>query len=43
MNEEEVKNYLFSKFMEWMRGQTIGINPDGSDDYYVYDVERYAR
>ena len=42
MNEEEVKEYLFEQFLIWMTGQTVGIK-DGKDDYYVYDVERYAR
>jgi len=43
MRNEEVKEYLFKKFLEWMAGQTVGINDDGSIDYYEYDVERYAR
>jgi len=43
MNEKEVKDYLFKKFIEWMYGQTVGINKDGSTNYYRYDVERYAR
>lgn len=43
MNEEEVKEYLFNKFNEWMAGQTVGLNKDGSIDYYEYDVEKYAR
>jgi hypothetical protein len=43
MKESEVKEYLFNKFLEWMTGQTVGVNEDGSDDYYDYDVERYAR
>lgn len=43
MNEEEVKQYLFDKFLEWLTGQTVGLNEDGSIDYYEYDVERYAR
>ena len=43
MNEEEVKEYLFKRFLSWMSGQTVGINEDGSTDYYDYDVERYAR
>lgn len=43
MNEKQVKDYLFKKFEEWMTGQTVGVNPDGSIDYYDYDVERYAR
>jgi len=41
MKEEEVKEYLFKKFLKFMRGQTIGINEDGSSDYYECDVERF--
>ena len=43
MIEEEVKEYLFKKFEEWMAGQTVGVNDDGSIDYYDSDVMRYAR
>ena len=43
MNEEEVKDYLFKQFLNWLKGQTIGVNPDGTINYYKYDVERYAR
>ena len=42
MNEEDVKDYLFSVFLYWMTGQTVGINADGSEDYYDSDVERFA-
>jgi len=28
-------------FQEWMVGQTMGLNPDGSTDYYEYDVNRF--
>ena len=43
MNEEEVKEYLFKQFLKWLEGQTVGVNTDGTIDYYEYDVERYAR
>ena len=42
MNEEQVKQYLFEQFEEWMTGQTVGVNPDGSTVYYDYDVERFG-
>lgn len=43
MNEEEVKDYLWARFQEWMEGQTVGVNKDGSVDYYDYDVIRFCR
>ena len=30
------------EFFEFMNGQTVGINPDGSTDYYAWDVERFC-
>jgi len=30
-------------FWEWMRGQTMGLNKDGSTDVYEYDVDRFIR
>jgi len=42
MNEKEVKDYLFEQFLEWTNGQTVGINPDGTTDYYKWDVERFG-
>lgn len=30
-------------FWEWMRGQTMGLNEDGSTDVYEYDVKRFIR
>ena len=45
MNKEEVIKLIgkekWNDFIKWMRGQTHGINPDGSDDYYKWDVERF--
>lgn len=43
MTDEEVKTYLFKQFLEWMKGQTVGINSDGTTNYYVWDVERFKR
>ena len=28
-------------FHEWMDGQTVGLNEDGTVDYYDYDVDRF--
>jgi len=28
-------------FHAFMRGQTVGLNKDGSIDYYEHDVERF--
>lgn len=33
----------FDTFLEWMRGQTVGMNPDGTADFYEYDVNRFIR
>lgn len=45
MNKKEVIKLIgknrWKEFEEWMRGQTTGINPDGSSDYYEWDVKRY--
>jgi hypothetical protein len=30
-----------NEFVDWMRGQTVGILPDGSIDYYEHDVYAY--
>ena len=30
-------------FDKWMRGQTMGLNKDGSVDIYDYDVNRFIR
>lgn len=30
-------------FNDWMRGQTAGINDDGTIDLYDYDVNRFIR
>jgi len=47
MNEQEVKKLLkehkltWKEFNEWLKGQTVGVNTDGSTDYYSWDVERF--
>lgn len=44
MNEKQAKKYLhpyWDEFLEWLEGQTVGINSDGSIEYYDYDVKRF--
>jgi hypothetical protein len=45
MNAKEVKAYIgtehYNTFIKFMQGQTVGINADGSTDYYEGDVERF--
>ncbi len=45
MKEQEVKDYIgeenWEDFCDWMCGQTMGINEDGSTDYYECDVEAF--
>ena len=45
MTEAQVKEIvgtaLFPAFLKWMRGQTVGVNPDGSTDYYEVDVDGF--
>lgn len=49
MTTDETKSVIedaglkFEDFVEWMDGQTIGMYPDGSTNWYVYDVDRYVR
>ena len=47
MNKKEVINKIGKKkwkeFLKFMTGQTIGINKDGSYDYYACDVENFLR
>lgn len=30
-------------FWDWMEGQTYGVYPDGTNDIYEYDVDRFIR
>ena len=45
MNKKEVIKKIGKKrwkeFEEFMRGQTVGLNKDGSFDYYANDVEDF--
>jgi hypothetical protein len=33
----------WKEFQKFMTGQTVGINPDGSTEYYVCDVENFLK
>jgi len=45
MRESEVKKYIgennWKLFNKFMNGKTVGINKDGTFDYYEYDVKRF--
>ena len=43
--KEEIKKAggSWDTFNEWMRGQTVGLNEDGTTNLYDYDVERFIR
>ena len=47
MKEPEVKQLLkdnnisWEDFIKWMHGQTMGLNKDGTPDYYEWDVKRF--
>ena len=45
MTEQEVKKRIgkqnWQKFLNWMTGQTCGLYPDGSIDFYVCDVDAF--
>lgn len=47
MTEKEARDRVgeerWGNFVEWMEGQTVGVYPDGSTNWYEYDVDRYAR
>lgn len=47
MTEQEVKKDIgeenWEKFLLWMRGQTLGLNEDGTTDYYECDVYAFKR
>lgn len=46
MNEKHVKKMIgkgnWEDFLQFMKGQTVGKNKDGSTDYYDHDVEVYC-
>jgi len=33
----------WDEFMEWMKGQTVGMGEDGEADFYQEDVERFEQ
>ena len=47
MKKEEVIKRIGKKrwkeFNEFMKGQTVGVNPDGSTDYYARDIENFLK
>ncbi len=47
MKEIDVRTIVgeehWDEFLKWMRGQTVGLNEDGSRDYYPWDVMQFCR
>ena len=49
MTEKQVKDTLkehnkkWKDFTHWMNGQTMGLNEDGTTDFYECDVDRFIR
>ena len=47
MTEQEVKQRIgeenWEAFNQWMRGRTVGLNDDGSLDFYEQDVRRFGQ
>lgn len=45
MKEQEVKEYIgtenYNTFLTFMKGQTVGLNPDGTTEFYDWDVEMF--
>lgn len=47
MRQDEIENLLeehnipLKEFEEWMFGQTVGLNKDGTINYYDHDVRRF--
>lgn len=37
------KNIPWERFQTWMNGQTVSGYPDGSTNWYEYDVDRFIR
>lgn len=46
MTQEEVIERVglenWEAFHQWMGGQTVSVNPDGSTNYYDWDVEAFV-
>lgn len=46
MRESEIKKLIGKKnwkpFLEWMRGQTVGVYDDGEINYYPWDVDKFV-
>jgi len=39
---EKIGNTEWSAFCEFMTGQTVGVYPDGTADFYEDDVQRFV-
>lgn len=37
----ESRGHTFGEFTKWMFGQTYGMNPDGTPNWYEVDVNRF--
>lgn len=46
MNTKEVQRMIgrdnWQDFLNFMSGQTVGIDPNGETNYYTWDVETYC-
>jgi len=40
---EKIGKARWKAFEKFMDGQTVGLNPDGSTNYYERDVENFLR
>lgn len=40
---EKIGKNRWKDFCAFMKGQTVGINSDGSTEYYEWDVENFLR
>lgn len=46
MKEIEVRTIVgeehWEEFLKWMRGQTMGLNEDGSTEFYPWEVMKFC-
>ena len=40
---EKIGKNRWKAFSDFMKGQTVGINPDGNTEYYTWDVENFLK
>jgi NOL1/NOP2/fmu family ribosome biogenesis protein len=41
--KQKIEKEVVEVFKEWMEGQTVALNEDGTTEVYDYDVERFCR